>query len=121
MLPELHVPLLKLNNDRSLKIKQVAIKTNLSNVILDEHLPFDLIKIYCFIFQKYVINMTKFNVLSTGPNDRPTQNPNADEDPLPNEDNSLSENNSNDGQSHTDLVSINVIDGEKGHKTQLNG
>ncbi|CAG9798698.1 unnamed protein product [Chironomus riparius] len=39
-----------------------------------------------------------------GPNDRPTQNPNAEEDPLPNEDNSLSENNSNDGQSHTDLV-----------------
>jgi hypothetical protein len=43
---------------------------------------------------------------STGP--KPQQNPNPDEDPLPNEDNSLSENNSNDGQSHNDLVTINV-------------
>jgi len=49
------------------------------------------------------------------------QHPNADEDPLPNEDNSLSENNSNDGQSNTDLVAINVTGGEKGQKTQLNG
>jgi hypothetical protein len=32
--------------------------------------------------------------------------PNPDEDPLPNEDNS--ENNSHDGQSHNDLVTINV-------------
>ena len=31
-----------------------------------------------------------------------------DEDPLPNEDHSISENNSNDGQSNNDLVRINV-------------
>lgn len=43
-----------------------------------------------------------------GPNDHPSQNPNADEDPLPNEDHSQSENNSNDGQSNNDLVTINV-------------
>lgn len=35
-------------------------------------------------------------------------NPNAEEDPLPNEDHSPSENNSHDGQSHNDLVRINV-------------
>jgi Na+/H+ antiporter NhaD/arsenite permease-like protein len=33
---------------------------------------------------------------------------NPDEDPLPNEDNSVSEKESNDGQSHNDLVTINV-------------
>lgn len=51
--------------------------------------------------------------------EKPSQNPNPDEDPLPNDENS--ENNSNDGQSHTDLVTINVNDSEKGQKTQLNG
>ena len=48
------------------------------------------------------------------------QNPNAEEDPLPNEDNSISENTSNNGQSHTDLVTINVQDDEN-KKKQLNG
>lgn len=39
---------------------------------------------------------------------QPIEQPNPDEDPLPNEENSLSENNSNNGQSHNDLVTINV-------------
>jgi hypothetical protein len=42
---------------------------------------------------------------------------NPDEDPLPNEDNSVSEKDSNDGQSHNDLVTINVTNSE--HDQQL--
>ncbi|KAG5674879.1 hypothetical protein PVAND_004824 [Polypedilum vanderplanki] len=54
-----------------------------------------------------------------GPNEHPSLNPNADEDPLPNEDNSQSENNSNDGQSHNDLVTINVTNEMGQTKTHL--
>lgn len=60
-----------------------------------------------------------FPRLFIGPPLLPNQNPNPDEDPLPNEDNSLSENNSNDGQSHNDLVTINVTNEMGQTKTQL--
>lgn len=39
---------------------------------------------------------------------QPTEHPKPEDDPLPNEDHSLSENNSNNGQSHNDLVTIHV-------------
>ena len=45
-------------------------------------------------------------IILYGPAQKPLQHPNPDEDPLPNEDHS--ENNSNDGQSHNDLVTIHV-------------
>lgn len=54
--------------------------------------------IWRWITQKYTI--------SGQPHDPTSQNPNPDEDPLPNEENS--ENASDNEQSHNDLVTINV-------------
>ena len=45
-------------------------------------------------------------IISGPPHDPTSQNPNPDEDPLPNEENS--ENASDNEQSHNDLVTINV-------------
>lgn len=58
---------------------------------------------------------TIFNSCFEGPNE---QNANADEDPLPNEDASPSENNSHNGQSQNDLVTINVTNEIKQTKAQ---
>lgn len=66
----------------------------------------ELIVIYAQFYSIQIYYNTSLFSFKQGPAQKPLQNPNPDEDPLPNEDHS--ENNSNDGQSHNDLVTINV-------------